>query len=38
MYFNDYEKDVFKFYSLKANSELQDKLQGKQIKLKQTQE
>lgn len=33
-YFNDYEKDVLKYYSLKANTQLYDKLANKELKLR----
>ena len=33
-YFNDYEKDVLKYYSLKANTERYEKLSVKELRLK----
>jgi hypothetical protein len=33
-YFDDYEKDVLKYYSLKANTHLYDKLAAKELKLR----
>ena len=37
-YFKDYEKDVLKYYSMRANTELFEKLKGKEEKLRQKQE
>ena len=34
-YFNDYEKDVLKYYSLKANTELFQKLTDKELRLRE---
>ena len=34
-YFNDYEKDVLKYYSLKANTERYEKLSVKELRLKE---
>lgn len=33
-YFKDYEKDVIKYYSLKGNTELYEKLSSKELRLK----